>query len=154
MKIADIVDVGRGLSGTVKSDCPALMACAMLSSRHVGALAVVGEDGRIAGILSERDVITGLHEAGLAIFDRPVSDLMTREVVGCGPDTEITDAAALMVRHHIRHLPVLDAAGRPLTIISIRDILASRMAMLEADNDSLRAQLHEMAGAAGVTLLR
>lgn len=146
MKISDLVDVGRGLVGTVTSDCQILMACSMMSARHVGALAVVEDGGVIAGIVSERDIINGLHDTGLEIFHRPVSELMTADVIACGPDTDVRDAANLMIQHRIRHLPVLDENRFPLTIVSIRDIVATRLAQLEADNEILRAQLQEIAG--------
>lgn len=144
MKISDLVDLDRGLAGTVTADCPALLACSMMASRHVGALAVVEDGGVITGMLSERDVINGLHEAGVAIFDRPVSDLMSADVISCGPDTDVRDAANLMIQNRIRHLPVLDEDRHPLTIVSIRDIVATRLASLEADNEVLRGQLQDL----------
>jgi CBS domain-containing protein len=146
MKISDLVDLDRGLVGTVTADCPALLACSMMASRQVGALAVVEDDGRITGMFSERDVIAGLHNAGVAIFERPVSELMTADVISCGADTEVRDAAELMIGNRVRHLPVVDKDGYPLTIVSIRDIVTTRLATLEADNEVLRAQLQEVVG--------
>lgn len=146
MNISDLVDLDRGLVGTVTAECPALLACSMMASRAVGALAVVEDGGQIAGMFSERDVIAGLHNAGVGIFERPVSELMTVEVIACGPDTDVRDAADLMIQNRIRHLPVLDENRYPLTIVSIRDIVATRLATLEADNEVLRAQLQEIAG--------
>ena len=148
MKVSDIVDISRGLVGTVAPDSPISAVTALMAEKHVGAVAVVDDDGRMAGIVSERDIARGLHESGGAVLDRPVSGLMTANVIGCMPETDVRDAAALMIQHRIRHLPVLDGE-RPLTIVSMRDIVATRLATLEADNEILRAQLQEIVAGGG-----
>ncbi|MEN8195383.1 MAG: CBS domain-containing protein [Pseudomonadota bacterium] len=104
------------------------------------------EDDGLAG--HEGGLARGLHESGAALLDRSVAELMTAKIVGCMPETDVRDAADLMIQHRIRHLPVLDGV-RPLTIVSIRDIVAIRLAALEADNEILRAQLQELAGGGG-----
>lgn len=144
MKVSDIVDVNRGLVGAVASGDPVSAVTALMAEKRVGAVAVVDGEGSLVGIVSERDIARGLHESGAALLDRPVRELMTANVVGCVPDTDVRDAADLMIQHRIRHLPVLDGL-RPLTIVSIRDIVAIRLAALEADNEALRAQLQEIA---------
>ena len=144
MKVSDIVDVNRGLVGTVTTGSPVSAVTALMAEKRVGAVAVVDGDGAMAGIVSERDIARGLHESGAALLDRPVAELMTAKIVGCMPETDVRDAADLMIQHRIRHLPVLDGV-RPLTIVSIRDIVAIRLAALEADNEFLRAQLQELA---------
>jgi CBS domain-containing protein len=119
-----------------------------MTEKQVGAVAVVDRDGAMAGIVTERDIARGLHESGGAVLERPVAELMTANVVGCMPETDVRDAADMMIQHRIRHLPVLDGF-RPLTIVSIRDIVAIRLAALEADNEILRAQLQEIASGGG-----
>lgn len=148
MKVSDIVDVNRGLVGTVASGDPVSAVTALMAEKHVGAVAVVNAEGAMVGIVSERDIARGLHESRGAVLDRPVSELMTANVVGCMPETNVRDAADMMIQHRIRHLPVLDGF-RPLTIVSIRDIVAMRLAALEADNEILRAQLQELANGGG-----
>jgi CBS domain-containing protein len=148
MKVSDIVDVDRGLVGAVAPDSPISAVTDLMAEKHVGAVAVVDAAGRMAGIVSERDISRGLHESGGAILDQPASGLMTEKVIGCMPETDVRDAAALMIQHRIRHLPVLDGE-RPLTIVSMRDIVGTRLATLEADNEILRAQLQELAGGGG-----
>lgn len=144
MKVSDIVDISRGLVGTVMVGEPVSAITALMAEKSVGAVAVVDEIGALAGIVSERDIARGLHESGAAVLDVAVTELMTANVIGCMPETDVRDAAALMIQHRIRHLPVLDG-GRPLTIVSMRDIVATRLAALEADNEILRAQLQELA---------
>jgi CBS domain-containing protein len=123
-------------------------ANALLAEHHVGALAVVDANGLLAGIISERDIARGLHEHGTGIAGKSVGDLMASEVISCTPDTDVRDATRLMIQHGIRHLPVLDGET-PLTIISIRDIVATRLDSLEIDNEILRAQLQEIASGGG-----
>ncbi len=148
MKISGIIDVNRGLIGPVGPDSPVTDANALLAEHHVGALAVVDANGLLAGIISERDIARGLHEHGAGLLDKSVADLMVREVISCTPDTDVRDATRLMIQHGIRHLPVLDGAT-PLTIVSIRDIVATRLGSLEIDNEILRAQLQELAPGGG-----
>jgi CBS domain-containing protein len=148
MKVSDIVDISRGLVGTITVGTPVSAVVALMAEKHVGAVAVVDENGAMAGIVSERDLARGLHQSGAAVLGIDVAELMTANVIGCMPETDVRDAAALMIQHRIRHLPVLDG-DRPLTIVSIRDIVATRLATLEADNEILRAQLQEIASGGG-----
>ncbi|MEE8445215.1 MAG: CBS domain-containing protein [Alphaproteobacteria bacterium] len=148
MKVSGIIDVGRGLIGPVTPDSPVAEANALMAEHHVGALAVIDANGLLAGILSERDIARGLHEHGTGLLDKSVGDLMVRKVISCTPDTDVRDATSLMIQHGIRHLPVLDGET-PLTIISIRDIVATRLGSLEIDNEILRAQLQELSSGGG-----
>ena len=141
--VSQIIDINRGLIGPVTPDSPMLDANMLMSEHHVGALAVVDENNHLVGIISERDVARGLCEYGIAIVDKSVGAMMTSNVISCNPTTDVRDATAMMVQNGIRHLPVQDN-GRALTVLSIRDIVATRLETLEVDNESLRAQLEEM----------
>lgn len=144
MKVSEVIDVNRGLIGPVWPDTSLVDANSLMTEFRVGAIAVVDADELLAGILSERDVARGLHDHGSGIFDKSVGDMMVRKVISCTPDTEVGDATRLMTQHGIRHLAVLDGE-RPMTVISIRDIVSTRLASLETDNEILRAQLQELA---------
>ena len=91
---------------------------------------------RPAGIISERDVVLRLAEAGAAGLDQPISELMTAELVTCAPEDSLDDIAELMTERRIRHLPVL-ADGELAGIVSIGDVVAARLRELE----QTRAQL-------------
>jgi CBS domain-containing protein len=143
VNVSDIIDINRGLIGPVTPVSPMLDANMLMSEHRVGALAVVDEDGRLVGIISERDVARGLCEHGIAIVDKSVGAMMTSNVISCNPTTDVRDATAMMVQNRICHLPVQDN-GRALTVLSIRDIVATRLETLEIDNESLRVQLQEM----------
>ena len=91
-----------------------------LAADEIGALCVV-ENGALAGIVSERDVVAHLA-AGADPEHLTAGEVMTPDVVTVGPDATILEAARLMQDSQVRHLPVLDG-GKPVGIISIRDLM-------------------------------
>jgi CBS domain-containing protein len=105
--------------------------------RHVGAVAVVDEEQRVAGMFTERDVLKKLSLSGQNPADTPISDVMTTPVEMATLSTGPGEAIATMVERHYRHLPVVDDAGRLLGIVSIRHILQSRIDDLAQELDSL-----------------
>ena len=112
----------------------------VLAAHRIGAAVVVDEVGRVVGIVSERDVVRGLQQFGAAVLERPVESLMTRQVVSCRRDTAIDDLMSVMTQHRIRHVPVLD--GDDLVgIVSIGDVVKSRIGELESERDGLVAYI-------------
>ncbi len=114
----------------------------MLRGRRVSAFPVLGEDGKVIGMVSEADlmakeaVLLGhdtapgllasfLHHRDLhKAFGIMASDLMTRPPITIRPDAEVTEAARLMYEHHVRHLPVVGQDGRLAGIVSRADVLS------------------------------
>jgi CBS domain-containing protein len=108
-----------------------------LSRRRVGAVLVLASDGRIAGIISERDIIHGLADHGARLLDLKVADIMTKAVVSCTPEHTVDEIMREMTNRRIRHLPVLKD-GKLAGIISIGDVVKSRLEELSAESDMLR----------------
>ena len=139
MKVREILGAkGRGVI-TIRPDATVATAVHRLALERIGAL-VVSDDGlRVAGILSERDVVEGLARDGADLFatGRRVADLMTRNVVTCGPDDTVKWLMAEMTRRRVRHLPVLDD-GRLVGIVSIGDVVKSRLGEVELEATVLR----------------
>ncbi len=108
-----------------------------LRLEHIGAIVITGEDRRIEGILSERDIVEGLTEHGAAVIDLPVSALMSHNVRTCRPDAEIRDVMRLMTLHRIRHVPVVEN-GALRGIVSIGDVVKSRLEDMELETNVLR----------------
>lgn len=107
----------------------------MLAEHRIGAVVVVS-DGRMVGIVSERDVVRRLAAEGAAALEQEISELMTSELVTCKPDDSLDDIALLLTERRIRHLPVM--AGDELAgIVTIGDVVAARLRELE----QTRAQL-------------
>ena len=110
-----------------------------LGEKRIGALPVV-EDGRIAGIISERDVIYCLRDHGAEVLDWPVSRAMSAPAITAEPSMEVLVARALMTQRRIRHLPVVDAGGL-IGIVSIGDLVKHRMERIEAEAEALRVYI-------------
>ena len=110
-----------------------------LGERRIGALPVI-EDGRIVGIISERDVIYCLRDHGAEVLDWEVSRVMTSPAITADPSTDVLAALALMTQRRIRHLPVVEAHAI-LGIVSIGDLVKHRMERIEAEAEAMRAYI-------------
>lgn len=96
-------------------------ALAMMSEREVGALPVV-ENGRLIGMVSERDYARKVILQGRSSRDTQVIDIMTPHVITVGPDESVEGAMRLMTEHRVRHLPVVEH-GKLAGIVSIGDLV-------------------------------
>ena len=108
-----------------------------LAERNIGAIVITDGDRHVAGIVSERDVVRAIARHGSSVLDQPVSDIMTRAVVGCDASESTHDLMAKMTSGRFRHLPVLKD-GRLDGIISIGDVVAARIAEVQREADALR----------------
>ena len=106
-----------------------------LAEHNVGALVVV-EDADVAGIVSERDVVRRLAERGSQMLDATVSEIMSTDVVSCSSKDKVDSVAATMTERRIRHMPVVDD-GELVGIVSIGDVVSSRIRQLETDRGQL-----------------
>lgn len=111
----------------------------LLHSRRVGALVVL-EAERVVGIVSERDVVRALAQDGGAALKRPVSDVMTANVLFADPGETIDSLLARMTDRRIRHLPVC-RNDRLVGIVSIGDLVKSKISEVEAEADGLKAYI-------------
>lgn len=103
----------------------------ILMNRHgIGSLLVL-HGGRLAGIFTERDVLRRVVAESLHPDRTPVREVMTRDVICCRQDTAVEHVAELMRSHRVRHVPVLDDAGRVIGLVSIGDVNARRFATCE-----------------------
>ena len=110
-----------------------------LAADEVGALCVV-ENGALAGIVSERDVVRRLH-ADESLLDSPVSSIMSSPVHTCGTDATVNELMEVMTERRFRHVPVV-VDGRLLGIMSIGDVVKSRMSELQFERDQLDSYVH------------
>jgi CBS domain-containing protein len=110
-----------------------------LSDHDVGAL-VVMDQGKLVGILSERDYTRKIALAGKASKETLVSDIMTAKVLTVDANTRAEDCMALMSQKKIRHLPVLDG-DKVLGMISIRDLLDEIITEQEATISQLQSYI-------------
>ncbi|CAN7242696.1 CBS domain-containing protein [Brevundimonas sp. LjRoot202] len=114
-------------------------ACGELDRLGVGALIVCDED-RVVGVVSERDVVRAVARDGAAALDRPVSDIMTADVVFAAPSESVAILMGRMTDRRIRHLPVL-REGRLAGVISIGDVVKCQIAEATYEAESLRTYI-------------
>lgn len=108
----------------------------MLAARRIGAMPVL-ENGRIAGIFSERDLLYSISQEGAQALDRRVDEVMTAPAITVEPETGVIEALSLMTRRRIRHLPV-ERDGRMIGIVSIGDLVKYRIELAEAEAEQMR----------------
>lgn len=137
MDVKDLLEAKNGEVISVEVSSPVPDAARALARNEIGVVVVTDPQGRMGGILSERDISRGLTEHGAALLKKPVSDLMTRNVVSCGPDDSIVDVLSLMHNHSIRHIPVEDQDA-VIGIVSLRDLTTHWLNALEEENVTLR----------------
>ena len=139
MTIAAVLrDKGSAIE-TISGDSTVHDAVRRLGEKRIGALPVL-EGGRIAGIMSERDVIYCLRDHGPDVLDWPVSRVMSSPAITADSHTDVLAALALMTQRRIRHLPVVDG-GEIRGIVSIGDLVKHRMERIEAEADAMRAYI-------------
>lgn len=139
MSIAAVLEGKGSAVETVAADISLFDVVRRLGEKRIGALPVV-EDGRIVGIVSERDVIYCLREHGRDALDWPVSRAMSSPAITVDSQTHVLDALALITERRIRHLPVVDR-GEIRGIVSIGDLVKYRMDRIEAEADAMRAYI-------------
>lgn len=131
LELCDSPPAAVGLEAT------AAQAVRMMLDRHVGAVAIVDADRRVAGIFTERDVLRKLSLSGRDLETTPVRDVMTTPVELASPEISPGEALTTMVDRHFRHLPIADDHGRLLGVLSIRDVLQWRIDDLGQELDAL-----------------
>jgi len=123
---------------TIRPDATVADAVDILNRKRIGAI-VVSEDGRgVDGILSERDIVIALAIHGEDLLSRPASDIMTRAVITCDPSDSVGKLMAEMTNRRVRHFPVV-AGGRLCGIVSIGDLVKSRLDEVEFEASSMRS---------------
>jgi len=139
MRIADVLRSKGTEVATISPTATVSELLAELSENNIGAMVVLADDG-IAGIVSERDIVRRLHERGSAALRAPVSEIMTTAVATCTPDETVDHLTVLMTERRIRHVPVV-SNGRLAGIVSIGDVVKSRMDELEHAQEQLQAYI-------------
>jgi CBS domain-containing protein len=121
-------------AATVPLDSTVENAVQTMIERGVGAVAIIDEHGIVAGMFTERDVLTKLALSGRDPKITPVREVMSSIVEMATEATTASEALAVMLERHYRHMPIVDEQGKVLGICSIRNILEARV-------DDLLAQL-------------
>ncbi len=114
-----------------------------MNQLKVGAVGVSdGRDGRLSGMFTERDVLRRVVGENRDPGSTPVGAVMTADIVCCGPDTEVDEISCIMKERRIRHLPVCDAGGEILGMISMGDVNAVHASCQESHISYLNEYLY------------
>ena len=124
---------------TIAPSEPIAAVAALLNSRRVGALVELDKDA-VAGIVSERDIVRAVAEGGASALGRPVSTVMTKDVLFAEPGETIDSLLGRMTDRRIRHLPVCQK-DRLVGIVSIGDLVKWKISEVEAEADGLKAYI-------------
>lgn len=103
-------------------------AARLLTEKRIGAVVVLDRRGKLCGILSERDIVRAIADKGLAAaLGMRVEDMMTKEVRTCQPSDPVKDLMKMMTLRRHRHVPVVDASGELVGVVSIGDAVKARL---------------------------
>lgn len=94
----------------------------LMWEQDCGAIPVVGEDGALVGIVTDRDICMAAYTQGKPLHAIPVSNAMAKRVFSCHADDTIDAAERLMSEKQVRRLPIVDPDGRPVGLLSLNDI--------------------------------
>lgn len=137
MRISDVLKDKNHRLVTVSASATIGQAVSRMRDERVGALIVRTVNGRLIGVLSERDVVLGLHTHGATLLDMAVDDVMTLGVPTASPADSITQTMKVMTERRARHLPVIED-GTVVGLVSIGDITKYRLVEKAEENSVLQ----------------
>jgi CBS domain-containing protein len=127
---------GKGVVTTTANT--SLLDIAKLLAKHgIGCIVIVGDDDKIVGIVSERDLMRAIGQAGPKVLNEPVSDFMTKNVVTAREADTSERLMSEMTVHRFRHVPVVEL-GRLIGLISIGDLVKMQIADVEMEAAATR----------------
>ncbi|TDV54051.1 CBS domain-containing protein [Actinophytocola oryzae] len=140
MRVADLLRAKGSEVATVPPEQSVTGLLDDLARHNVGALVVVDSSGALVGIVSERDVVRRLDERGAELLTAQVDQIMTSQVVTCDPNEGVDRLAEIMTERRVRHMPVVED-GQLVGIVSIGDVVKSRIEQLESHNEQLESYI-------------
>lgn len=123
---------------SIASDATLSEAARLLARKRIGAVIVRDAKGDLAGILSERDVVRAVATDSVSALARPVGVYMTRAVATCAECDTVDDLMEMMTHGRFRHVPVLDETDQLIGIVSIGDVVKTRIEETVREAASLR----------------
>lgn len=131
MKVRDLINE-KGLEFiAVDSNSTVEIAINKMVDRNIGAILVM-EDGKLAGLFTERDVLKCYVSLGGNFSKIPIKEVMTKDLLVAQPDDEVSYAMTVMINKKIRHLPVIEK-GKIVSVVSIRDMVKAQVTTLQAE---------------------
>jgi len=140
MLIAHVLRDKGATVHTIGADATLEDAARELDRKKVGALVIIADGEKIAGVVSERDLVREVSRRGAKCLGDAVKSVMTTDVFTARPSETIDEGLARMTDRRIRHLPVVED-GRLVGIVSIGDLVKHRIAAVEAEAAAMQAYI-------------
>ena len=137
MNVATILKQKGGGVFTTTSDKSLLDIARLLAQHGIGCLVIVGDDDKIAGIVSERDLMRAIGQRGPEVLKEPVSDFMTKSVITARETDTINQLMSEMTTRRFRHMPVVET-GRLVGLVSIGDLVKIQISEMEMEAAATR----------------
>lgn len=137
MNIGQVLKAKGRTVATARPDATLLDIITKLTQKRIGAIVIVGDNGEVAGIVSERDVVRKLGERGPDVLREPVANTMTTNVITCQENTTLDELMEVMTQGRFRHVPVIED-GALVGIVSIGDIVKHHIAEVEMEVTAMR----------------
>ena len=137
MNAATILKFKGGGVFTTTANKSLLEIAKLLAQHGIGCIVILGDDDKIVGIVSERDLMRAIGQAGGKVLDKPVSDFMTKSVVTAREADTVDQLMSEMTMHRFRHMPVVER-GQLLGLVSIGDLVKIHVAEVEFESSAMR----------------
>lgn len=122
---------------TIRPEHAVADAAALMTAKKVGVAVVCDAKGAVVGVVSERDIVSGITQFGKGVVDMPVRNIMSSPVLSCGPGDSVKHIMEVMTDRRIRHLPVVDK-GELVGMVSIGDAVNFRLREAQMESAVLR----------------
>jgi CBS domain-containing protein len=142
MFVKNILVGKQGNVVTIEPSADLTAAVKLLAERRIGAVVILGANHRIVGILSERDIVRAVAEHGPTALNKPVGQVMTRDVKTCSENDTIEGLMSRMTTGKFRHMPVVEQ-GRLIGIVSIGDVVKNRVEEMELESEALHDYIRQ-----------
>lgn len=139
MNVASMLKGREGAVHSVDADHSVAQAIERFASSRVRCFAVLDGE-RLVGVVTIRDILGHVSERGADALGDEIRDVMTRDVITVAPDTELEQVQELFLANRFNHIPVVED-GRPLAVLTPRDILGELVRESEKANDYMRAYI-------------
>ena len=136
MRVKDVLTHKGDTVITVRPEATCRALLALLARHNIGAVVVSPDGRRVAGIVSERDVVRRLDDRGAAVLDGPVRDIATWQVETCALEDPLDGLRETMTTRRIRHIPVVEQDSL-VGIVSIGDVVKATISQLESERQHL-----------------
>lgn len=133
--------LGRKASAieTLGPDATLREAAERMAARSIGSIVVTDDEGKLAGLLSERDIVRELAASGPTAIELAVSVAMVRDVDTCRPTTSTDHLMRVMTERRVRHVPVVDGEWQLVGLVSIGDVVKWQLEELSTETQQLQA---------------